>query len=109
LALDLLDELADLGGGCFRLFALDADERCFVLLIIEEDVENPVGQQGDADHRDEQRNVFGKQTPAGFWNRNFRRRGRLRDLPRRLWPRGKKSLHEIANPHPGHSTRAMPS
>jgi hypothetical protein len=27
LALDLLDELADLGGGSFRLFALDTDQR----------------------------------------------------------------------------------
>jgi len=27
LALDLLAELSDLGGGGFRLFALDADER----------------------------------------------------------------------------------
>ncbi len=107
LALDLLDELTDLGRGGFRLLALDADERCFVFLVIEEDVENAVGQQGDADHRDEQRNVFGKQTPAGFWNGNFGRDGGLRALPRRLRPRGKKSLHEIANPHSGHSTRSV--
>jgi hypothetical protein len=38
LALDLLDELADLGGGSFRLFALDMDERRLVLLVIEQDV-----------------------------------------------------------------------
>src|SRR5262249_23609638 len=66
LALDLLDELADLGGGGFRLLALDADERRLVLLIIEEDVENTVGYQRDTDDRDEQRDVFGKQASAGF-------------------------------------------
>jgi hypothetical protein len=43
LALDLLDELTDLGGGGLRLLALDADERGLVLLIIEQDVENAVG------------------------------------------------------------------
>src|SRR5262249_53474667 len=53
LALDLLDELADLGGGGFRLFALDADERRLVLLIIEQDVENAVGYQRNTDDRDE--------------------------------------------------------
>ena len=47
LALDLLDELADLGGGGFRLFALDADKRRLVLLIVEEDIENAVGQERD--------------------------------------------------------------
>src|SRR5262249_61013477 len=77
LALDLLDELADLGGGSFRLFALDADERRLVLLIIEEHVENAVGQQGDADHRDEQRHVFGEQASAGLCDGGFGRR----------WPR----------------------
>src|SRR5262249_60862276 len=74
LDLDILDELAALGGGGFRLFALDADERRLVLLIIEEDVENAVGQQRDADHRDEQRDVFGEQAPAGSCDRRFGRR-----------------------------------
>ena len=60
LALDLLDELADLGGGGFRLLALDADQRGLVLLIIEQDVENAVRQQRDSDHRDEQRDIFGE-------------------------------------------------
>ena len=60
LALDLLDELADLGGGGFRLFALDADERCLVLLIVEVDVEDAVREQRDADDRNEQRDVFGE-------------------------------------------------
>ncbi len=42
LALDLLAELPDLGGGGFRLFALDADEGNLVLLVVEVDVENTV-------------------------------------------------------------------
>src|SRR5262249_56056047 len=66
--------LGDVGGGGFRLFALDADERRLVLLIIEEDVENAVGQERNADHRDEQRDVFGEQAPAGLCNGGFGRR-----------------------------------
>src|SRR5262249_44875620 len=50
------------------------DERGLVFLIIEEDVENAVGQQRDADHRDEQRDVFGEQAAAGFGDRRFGRR-----------------------------------
>ena len=46
-----LTELPDLGGGGFRLFALDADERRLVLLIVEVDVENAVREQSDADDR----------------------------------------------------------
>ena len=45
LALDLLDELADLGRRRFRLLVLDADQRRLVLPIIEEDLENSVRQQ----------------------------------------------------------------
>src|SRR4029077_13676812 len=74
LALDLLDELADLGGGSFRLFALDADQRRLVLLIIEQDVENAVGHQRYTDHRDEQCDVFGEQASASFCDRRFGRR-----------------------------------
>ena len=74
LALDLLDELADLGGGGFRLLALDADQRRLVLLIIEEDVENAVGHQRDTDDRDEQRDVFGEQASAGLCDGRFGRR-----------------------------------
>src|SRR5262249_18968306 len=71
LALDFLDELPDLGGGGFRLLALDADERDLVLLIIEQDVENAIGYQGNTDHRDEQRDVFGEQSSAGLWDGGF--------------------------------------
>jgi len=42
LAFDLLDELADLGGGGFRLLALDADERDLVFPIIEQNVKNAI-------------------------------------------------------------------
>src|SRR5262249_44966041 len=71
LALDLLDELADLGGGGFRLLALAADEGHLVFLIIEQDVENTVGYQRDTDHRDEQRDVLREQSSAGFCDRRF--------------------------------------
>src|SRR5262249_59862673 len=74
LALDLLDELADLGGGGFRLLTLDADERGFVLLIIEQNVKNAVGHQRDTDHRDKQHDVFGEQSSAGLCDGGFGRR-----------------------------------
>ena len=74
LALDLLDELADLGGGGFRLFALDADERRLMFLVVEVDVENAVREQRDADDRHEQRDIFREQASAGFGDRNVRRR-----------------------------------
>src|SRR5262249_37813885 len=89
LALDLLDELTDLGGGGLRLFALNADERHFVLLIIEEDIENAVGHQRDTDHRDEQPDVFGEQSSAGLCDWGFRRRllRRARTcVPTRVFP-----------------------
>src|SRR5262249_39799490 len=74
LALDLLDELADLGGGGFRLFALDADERRFVFLIIEEDVKNAVGQQGNAARRAERRGFLVERSSACFCDGGFGRR-----------------------------------
>src|SRR5262249_14909887 len=71
LALDLLDELADLCGGSFRLLALNADQRRLVLAIIEHDVEDAVGQQCDGNHCHEQGDIFSEQASPGF------RRGRL--------------------------------
>ena len=53
LALDLLDELADLRGRGFGLLALDADQRRLVLLVGEPDLECTIGKQGHADDRDE--------------------------------------------------------
>ncbi len=58
LRLDLPNELADLGGCRFGLFALDADQRRFVLLIREVDLENAVGDEGDEDHRKYERDVL---------------------------------------------------
>ncbi len=51
LAFDFLDELADLRGGCFRLFALNADQRRLVFQVVEIDLENAVGEERDAHHR----------------------------------------------------------
>ena len=72
LALDVLDELADLGGGGLGLLALDAGQRLLVLLIGEPDFEQAVGQQRHADHGDEQRDVFAEQ-PAADMGRGARR------------------------------------
>ena len=58
LSLDLLNELADLARGRFCLLVLDADQRCLVLLIKKPDFEQRIGQQGDANNRNEQRDVF---------------------------------------------------
>ena len=84
LAFDLLDELADLGGRRLGLLVLNPDQGRLVLAIIEEDLENAVGQQRDADHRDEQRNVFGEQPaadsrPGGPATARRIRRGRRRE------------------------------
>src|SRR2546423_10158714 len=46
-ALDLLDELPDLGGGGFGLLALNANERGLLLLIRESDLEQDVRQKND--------------------------------------------------------------
>ena len=61
LALDLLDELADLGGRRLGLLVLDPDQRGLVLAIIEEDLEQAVGQQRNGDDGHEQRDIFGEQ------------------------------------------------
>ena len=105
LALNLLDELSDLGGGGFRLFALNADEGNLVLLVVEVDVENTVRQERDADHRHEQRNVLGKQASAGFRSGSLGRRLRLLTVCREPRAFRSKALHEIANPHPHHCSK----
>ena len=58
LRLDLPNELADFGRCRFGLFALDADQRRFVLLIRELDLENAVGDEGDEDDRKYQHDIF---------------------------------------------------
>ena len=60
LGLDLADELADFGRRSFRLFALNADQRGFVLLIGEPDRERAVGDKRDEHNREQQRDVFEK-------------------------------------------------
>ena len=58
LSFDLPDELPHLSRRRFRLLALDADERCLVLLIVEEDLENAVGEQCHAHYRHEQGHIL---------------------------------------------------
>src|SRR5262249_7525690 len=111
LALDLLDELADLGGGGFRLLALDADERRLVLLIIEQDVQNAVGHQRDTDHRDKQHDVLREQAAAGLCDGRFGRR-LLRRIsgncgPSRVEPR--KPLRKSGTFIDDHRTKVGPS
>ena len=64
LALDLADELSDLASGGFRLLALDAHQRGLLFLIGEIDVERAVGDQRQAHHGDEQKDIFNKQPAA---------------------------------------------
>src|SRR5215203_3981228 len=66
LALDLLDELADLRGRGLGLLALDADQRRLVLLVGEPDLEHAVDEQRDADDRDEQADILAKQPAANL-------------------------------------------
>jgi len=74
LRLDLMDELADLGCRRFRLLALNADQRGFVFLIREPDLEGAVGEERDQHHRKHQSNVLEKQTNAQSHPRAYRRR-----------------------------------
>ena len=64
LALDLLDELADLCRRGLGLLALDADQRRLVLLVGEPDLEQPVGEQCEANDGDEQPDIFAEQPAA---------------------------------------------
>ena len=64
LAFDFADELPDLAGRGLRLLALDADQRGLLFLIREVDVERAVGDEREADHGDEQHDVFDEQPAA---------------------------------------------
>ncbi len=64
LRLDLVDELADLGRRRFRLLALDADQRLFVFLIGEPDLERAVGEERDQHDGEHQRDVLEEQIDA---------------------------------------------
>jgi len=78
LALDLLDELADLGGRGVRLLALDADKRNLVFSIVEQNVKDSVGHESYTNDSNEQRNVFGEQTAPGLPEWRFGWRGLAR-------------------------------
>ena len=64
LALDFLDELADLGRRGLGLLALDPDQGRLVLLKREYDLRQSVGEEGDANDGKKQSDVFAKQPPA---------------------------------------------
>ena len=64
LALDLLDELADLGSSRFRLLTLDTDEGGLVLLVRKPNFGKPIGDQRHADDGQKQGDVFPKQAAA---------------------------------------------
>ena len=64
MAFDLADELPDLAGGSLRLLALNADERHFLFLVREVNVEHGIGDERNADHSDKQDDVFDEQAAA---------------------------------------------
>ena len=101
LALDFLDELADLGRCRLGLLALDADQGCFVLLKREYDLRQPVGEQGDADDGKKQSDVFAKQPPvrSGCWRL-------LRHDFKGIYRRGSHSITSSARAMSGESLAA---
>ena len=64
LILDLLDELADLFSGALRLLALDSDQRIRVFAVGIDDLEKTIAEQGDANDRKKQADIFPEQRPA---------------------------------------------
>src|SRR5215471_6952158 len=64
LALDLLNEEANLLGGPLRLLALNADQGLGVLAVGEKDLEQAVAEQGYANDRKEQADIFSEQRPT---------------------------------------------
>src|SRR5262249_48348451 len=69
LALDLLDELPDLGGGRLGLLVLNAHQRLLMLAIGEPDFEQAVGEQSDGDHGDKQGHIFAEKSAAPLYAR----------------------------------------
>src|SRR6202521_2064954 len=67
--LDILDDLADLGGGELALLTLDANERRLVVLVREPDTEQAAGEQRHPHHRHDQRNVLPEQPTASLRSR----------------------------------------
>ena len=64
LVLDLLDEVADLFGGAFRLLTLNADQRIGVLAIGKDDLEETIAEQSYANDRKKQADILPEQRPA---------------------------------------------
>ena len=82
LALDLLDELADLGSRRLGLLVLDPYQRGLVLPIVEEDLKQAVGKQRDGNDGHEQRDIFGEQPGPHPRLRGRTGRGRFRGCAR---------------------------
>jgi hypothetical protein len=78
LALDLLDELADLGGRGVRLLALDADKRNLVFSIVEQNVKDSVGHESYTNDSNKQRDIFAKQAAPSLPQSRLGRRGLAR-------------------------------
>ena len=72
LALDLLDEVADLRRCGIRLLALDANEERLLLAIGKPDVEEAVGNEGSGHDAREQQDVLPKE-PAATADRPYHR------------------------------------
>ena len=66
LVFDFGDELADLRRGDFRLPLLDAPAHCGVVTNGKPELNEIVGDQGEADDRHEKRDVFQEQPAANF-------------------------------------------
>src|SRR6516165_10431196 len=64
LVFDLLDEVANLLGGPFRLLALNADQRLGMLAVGEKDLEQAIAEQGYANDGKEQADIFPEQRPT---------------------------------------------
>jgi hypothetical protein len=73
MTLDILDEIADPASRRVGLLALDANKRSCVIAIVEPDVEQAVGQQRQADHGHEQRDILAKE--AAPYDHGSSRRG----------------------------------
>src|SRR5262245_2643763 len=72
MALDVLDELADLRRRSLGLLVLDADQRTLVVLIEKPRFGKRVDRQSRANHGDEQRDVSPEQTASSARRRGCR-------------------------------------
>ena len=102
LALDLLDELADLRRRRLGLLALDADKGDLVLVVIEVDVEGAARRQRQEHHGDEQGDVLDEQAVADPAARRARHHGVARRAigGRHVVGRYLQGRHQSHVPHP---------